>query len=171
MQINIVLKTLVYYICGITIASVIIILSVMEMGEKAMKKLLVTITLIITILVFYFFNYNISIFIKSNLASQHTHTAFYENDRRINIPLPKKSVWLFKTPTDFYYSKYDVKKCMEFFESTLYQMKQNNEIKNYFYDINKKTFTVEIEGSATNIIISLIGDSDTRRYGISDPNY
>ncbi|WP_052221354.1 hypothetical protein [Clostridium homopropionicum] len=93
-----------------------------------MRLKLIILTLITFLLLFYFTNHHFNIFIKSKLFSQHTHNVIYSDSKRMDIPLPPNSVWLFKTPTDVYYSKYNVK-------------------------------------------IDLIGDSDSRRYGISDPKY
>ena len=117
-------------------------------------------------LVFYFANYNFNIFVKSNVFSQQTYTVNYLNSKKIDIPLPGNSVWLFKTPTDIYYSKYNIDKCQGFFDSVLKDMKQDNKIKNYYYNSEEKTYTIEID-SEYNIKINLIGDSDARRYGIS----
>lgn len=159
-----------YSICAIVIISLIIILTAMIKGTKALKKLLIIIVPITIFLAFYFWNYNFNLFIKSKVFSQHTYTVSYLNSRKIDIPLPVNSVWLFKTPTDIYYSNQNVNKCREFFDSVLTDMKQNNKIRNYYYNNEQKIYTIEIDGGA-NIKINLIGDSDTRRYGISNPNY
>lgn len=49
-------------------------------------------------------------------------------------------------------------------------MKQNNKIRNYYYNKEQKIYTIEIDGGV-NIKINLIGDSNSKRYGISNPNY
>ena len=49
-------------------------------------------------------------------------------------------------------------------------MKQNNKIRNYYYNKEQEIYTIEIDGGV-NININLIRDSDARRYGISDPTY
>ena len=92
------------------------------------------------------------------------------NKKSTFIHLPPKSVWLFKTPADVYYSKYDMNKCREFFDSTLKDMKKENKIKNYSYDSRNNTFTIEIDG-IPNIKINLFEDNDTIRFEISNPNY
>jgi len=134
------------------------------------KKLLIIIVPITIFLVFYFANYNFNLFIKSKIFSQQTYTVNYSNSKKIDIPLPGNSVWLFKTPTDIYYSKYNINKCRGFFDSVLKDMKQDNKIKHYYYNSDEKTYTIEIDGEF-NIKINLIGDNDTRRFGISSPNY
>ena len=164
------IRLILYLISAIIILSLIIIFVAKIMGAKALKKLLISITTIIFFLLFYLFNHNFNIFIKSNIFPEHTHTIIYPNSEKINIPLPANSVWLFKTPTDIYYSKYDVNKCKEFFDSVLNDMKHDRKIKRYYYANDQKIYTIEIEGNP-NIEINLIGDGDTRRYGISDPNY
>jgi hypothetical protein len=164
------LSYLVYSICAFFIVSIIIIYTAIIKRKKELKQLLIIIVPITIFLTLYFWNYDFNIFIKSKIFSQNTHFVVYLDSREIGIPLPANSVWLFKTPTDIYYSKYDVNKCMKFFDSVLKDMKQNNKIRNYYYDNDQKTYTIEIEGEF-NIKINLIGDSDTRRYGISNPNY
>jgi energy-coupling factor transporter transmembrane protein EcfT len=159
-----------YSICAIIIISLIIILTTMIKGTRALKKLLIIIVPITILLVFYFWNYNFNLFIKSKVFPQHTYTVSYLNSRKIDIPLPTNSVWLFKTPTDIYYSKHNVNKCREFFDSVLTDMKQNNKIRKYSYNKEQKIYTIEIDGGV-NISINLIGDSDARRYGIFNPNY
>jgi hypothetical protein len=159
-----------YSICAIVIINLIIILTAVIKGTKALKKLLIIIVPITIFLAFYFWNYEFNIFIKSKGFSKHNHIVSYLDSREIAIPLPANSVWLFETPNNIYYSKYDVNKCRKFFDSVLKGMKQNNKIMNYYYDNDQKTYTIEIEGES-NIKINLIGDSDTRRYGISNPKY
>jgi len=159
-----------YSIFAIIIISLIIILTAMVMGRKALKRLLTIIVPITILLAVYFWNYNFNLFIKSKVFSQHTYTVNYSNSKKIDIPLPDGSVWLFKTPTDIYYSKYDVNECKEFFDSVLKEMKEDNKIRKYYYNNDQKTYTIEIE-NGFNININLIGDSDRRRYGITNPNY
>ncbi|MGH4123860.1 MAG: hypothetical protein ACREV6_13115 [Clostridium sp.] len=159
-----------YSVCAIFIISLIVILTAVIRGNKAFKRLLIIIIPLTIFLVLYFLNYDFNIFIKSNFFSRHTYTVTHLDSTKVDIPLPPNSVWLLKTPTDIYYSKYDVNKCREFFNSVLKEMKQDNKIRNYYYDNDQKTYTIEIKGTP-NIKITLIGDSDTRRYGISNPNY
>lgn len=159
-----------YPVCAIFIINLIVILTAVLSGEKAFKKLLIVIVPLTIFLVLYLSNYDFNIITKSNVFSHHTYTVTYLDSTKVDIPLPPNSVWLFKTPTDIYYSKYDVNKCRGFFNSVLKEMKQDNKISNYYYDNDQKTYTIEIKGDP-NIKINLIGDSDTRRYGISNPNY
>lgn len=95
-------------ICAIIIISLIIILTAMTKGTKVLKKLLIIIVSITIFLAFYYWNYNFNLFIKSKAFSQHTYTVSYLNSRKIDILLPANSVWLFKTPTDIYYSNHNV---------------------------------------------------------------
>lgn len=168
--INMQLSLILYSISAIIIISIILILLALKKDIKILKTSLIIIAPIMLFLVCYLGNHNFNVFIKSKLFSQQTHTVIYSGSKKMDIPLPPNSVWLFKTPTDVYYSKYNADKCKDFFHSVLMDMNHNHKIKNYFYDSNENAFIIEVEGEA-NVKIDLIGDSDNRRYGISDPKY
>ncbi|OPJ61584.1 hypothetical protein [Clostridium chromiireducens] len=121
----------------------------------------------ITIFILYYTNYDFHLIIKSTFFATNNYTVHYKKDKELSIPLPSNSAFLFKTPTEIYYNKYDINKCKSFFDSTLNKMKQNQQIGNYNFNDSEQKYIIEIDDQLT-VEIYLIGNEDSRRYGISN---
>ncbi|MTI69732.1 MAG: hypothetical protein FH751_05680 [Firmicutes bacterium] len=144
----------------------ILLLTISSKNKKILKYEIIVFIPLIIFSSFYFFNREFQLEIKSYLSPNKEHTVFYDNEK-LKIELPDKSVWLFKTPTDVYHSKYSVKYCKKYFEYNLKKLRKDKKISNYTYNNKESCYIVTIKPKII-FKINFIENLDTRRFSITE---
>lgn len=164
----------------ILIGLVIVMLSILTVtmifkNKRLVKKELFIIVPVLIIALLYFFNIHFYYFVRTNIFPNRVCSIERYNGNgsgptltstQYRIKLPSKSVFLFRSPEQVYYSSNNSGQCKEFFNETLSEEKNNNQIIGYSYNSIKKEFIVNIN-KKDEFKIDFIGDIDDRRYAVS----
>ncbi|MTI67368.1 MAG: hypothetical protein FH753_12340 [Firmicutes bacterium] len=160
------LGSIFYFVFMGIVILLILLLTILSINKKILKYEIIVFIPLIIFSSFYFFNQEFQLDIKSYLSPNKEHTVFYNNEK-LKIKLPDKTVWLFKTPTDVYYSKYSVKYCKKYFENNLNNLKKAKKISNYTYNNKESCYIVTIKPKII-FKINFIENPDARRFSITE---